>query len=585
MREMSDLLRAEESRRLYVLTTVTFGFVTFGLAVAFRFSEMGLQRLSLAVLAAAVSGLLVLGWVHRGGSSVRGGLMATSILYVLVAYSSFLLGGPAFDWFYVVPVLGALLVGMQAGWLFSGLVLLSATFLWIAPSYGLELTGQVAAGLQQQEALASRLSVVVAIGLLLSAIGSQQRHSRSILERVNNELNYEMNQRTEMQARVVRTERAASMGSLAAGMAHEINTPLTYVIGNLELLKTYLANQLAASPPQVQSETESMLSEAIEGSYRVAGLVRDLKTFAHADEEAKGAVNLAQIIDRASKMVAHEIKHRAQVEIECPEGIEVLGNPGRVLQVVINLLTNAAHSVEPGSAKDNWIRVSVKFREGRIFLRVADTGSGIDSELMERIFEPFFTTKVVGFGMGMGLSITRNVLHSMGGEIDLEYSSPDGTAFVVAFPPSEVSEVQPAPEWVPDQAISASKTELKLLIVDDEKQVLSYLGASLSHYRAETEIDGQSAIQRAAEGNFDVILCDLMMPQVTGMEIYAALQERNPSAANRMIFMTGGAFVEEAAEFLKGFSGRCVEKPIELAALESRIRARVEATQGPEMVD
>jgi signal transduction histidine kinase/CheY-like chemotaxis protein len=588
MRKMSDLLRAEESRRLYVLTTVTLAFLTFGLVVAYRFSEMGFFRLSFAVLLAAVSSLLVLGWVHRGGSSLRGGLMATTLLYILVGYSSLLLGGidgPAFDWFYVVPVLAALLAGMQAGWFFSGLVILSAIFLWIAPSYGLEPAGQVAAGLQQQEALASRLSVVAAIGLLLSALGAQQRHSRSILERVNNELNYEMNQRTEMQARVVRTERAASMGSLAAGMAHEINNPLTYVIGNLELLKTYLANQLEANPPRVRSEIDAMLSEAIEGSYRVAGLVRDLKTFSHINEEETGAVNLAQVIDRASKMVAHEIKHRAQLEIECPESIEVLGNPGRVLQVVINLLSNAAHSVEPGSAKDNRIRVSAKNSEGRVLLRIADTGSGIGPDLRERIFEPFFTTKAVGFGTGMGLSITRNVLHSMGGEINLEYSSPDGTAFVVALPPSENLRGKGARDLVPGQALSASKPELKLLIVDDEEQVLSYLAASLPHHRTEIESDGRRAIRMAAEGDFDVILCDLMMPQVTGMEIYAALQEINPSVANRLIFMTGGAFVQEAVDFLTGFSGRWVEKPIELAELESRIWARVEATQGSEAVD
>jgi len=582
MQEMSDLLRAEESRRLRLLNVVTLLFVAIGTVFVYRYYRLGLPEISIATLASMLSGGLVLVWVRRGGSSLTGGMLIASALFLLIMYASFFLGGvqgPAFDWFYVVPILGALLVNARVGGFFTGLVLLAAGFLWLAPTYGIQVPNKMPFEFREEEIISNRLSAVLAIGVLLGALAAQQRHSRGILERVNNELNYEMNQRTEMQARVVRTERAASMGSLAAGMAHEINNPLTYVIGNLELVKAYLAKELKSSLPGVKIETEAMLSEALDGAYRVAGLVRDLKTFTHASDEEMNSVDLAEILDRAVKMVGHEVKHRAQLEIDCPEDIKVLGNSGRVLQVVINLLTNAAHSIEPGSVQNNWIRLSATLDDGRVLFKVVDTGSGIDPSRVERIFEPFFTTKAVGYGMGMGLSITRNILQSMGGAIDLEYSSPRGTAFVVAFPPSESLESEAPAKSASALSVSAPRPELKVLVIDDEKQVLSYLAMSLSHHEVEVEADGRNAIRVAAEGNFDVIICDLMMPQVTGMEIYAALKERDPSVANRMIFMTGGVFMQEAADFLGRFGGRWIEKPIDLAEMESRIWARVEAVQ------
>ena len=118
-----------------------------------------------------------------------------------------------------------------------------------------------------------------------------------------------------------------------------------------------------------------MLSEAIEGAYRVAALVRDLKTFSHSGEEKIEPIDLGKAIDRATKMTGNEIRHRAQLEVECPSGILILGNRGRILQVLINLLTNAAHAIEPGFSESNFIRVTVQRREGRVLLEVTDTGS------------------------------------------------------------------------------------------------------------------------------------------------------------------------------------------------------------------
>ena len=546
----------------------------------YRYSQMGIPELAIAVGIMMFFSLLTLGWVRKSGNASGGGLLLTLGLLALLIYSNWFSGGignPRFGWFYVIPMLGALLVSARVGWLFAAVVFLLTLVFWMVPQYGLEISNSIPAELSAEENLAIRLSAVVAIGVILGALSAQQNFARNTLERVNNELTYEMNQRSEMQARVVRSERAASMGSLAAGMAHEINNPLTYVIGNLELLKTYLPQGMESNSEEMRAEAEAMLSEAVEGAYRVASLVRDLKTFSHTSEEEMASIDLGETIDRATKMVGNEIRHRARLEIECPAGVNVLGNQGRILQVVINLLTNAAHAIEPGSVESNTIRLSVNSREGRVLLKVMDSGSGIDPDLSERIFEPFFTTKAVGFGMGMGLSITRNILHSMGGTIDLEYSSAEGTAFVVAFPP--FSEGAAEAEGEDGERIPGPRPRLRILVVDDEESVLRYLAVSLSHHDVTTEVDGDAAVERATEGTFDIILCDLMMPRKTGMEIHADLQQRRPAMADRMIFMTGGVFVEEAAAFLSDLSGRWVEKPIDFGELEGRIWARMEAPE------
>lgn len=576
----SDLLRAEERRRLRLLTIVTLLLFGMGPIFIYRYSQMGIPELAIAVGIMMFFSLLTLGWVRKSGNASGGGLLLTLGLLALLIYSNCFSGGisnPHFGWFYVIPMLGALLMSARVGWLFTAAVFLLTIVFWMVPQYGLEISNSIPAELREEENLAIRLSAVVAIGVILGALSAQQNFARNTLERVNNELTYEMNQRSEMQARVVRSERAASMGSLAAGMAHEINNPLTYVIGNLELLKTYLPQGMESDSEETRLEAEAMLSEAVEGAYRVASLVRDLKTFSHTSEEEMASIDLGETIDRATKMVGNEIRHRARLEIECPAGVNVLGNQGRILQVVINLLTNAAHAIEPGSVESNTIRLSVSSREGRVLLKVMDSGSGIDPDLSERIFEPFFTTKAVGFGMGMGLSITRNILHSMGGTIDLEYSSSEGTAFVVAFPP--FSEGAAEAEGEDRGRIPGPRPRLRILVVDDEESVLRYLAVSLSHHDVTTEVDGDAAVERATEGTFDIILCDLMMPRKTGMEIHADLQQRRPAMADRMIFMTGGIFVEEAADFLSGLSGRWVEKPIDFGELEGRIWARMEAPE------
>lgn len=582
MKARSDLLVAEETQRIRVLTAVTTIFVGMAPVFVYGYYAIGVPRLAVVVAAGACLAVVAVTWARRHDESLKGGAMVTAALLLVLAYSNYCSGGignPNFGWLYVIPMLGALLGNARLGWAYSGIVFLLTVLFFLAPDYGFEIPNYVPEETRAQQGLFNRLSAIVAIGVILGALASQQKYSRSLLERINDELTYEMNQRSEMQERMLRTERAASMGSLAAGMAHEINNPLTYVIGNLELLQAEQAP--GETEGRASREDESILSEAIEGAYRVAALVKDLKTFSHSGENNLEPVDLGGAIGRATKMTGNEIRHRAQLEVECPSGIMVLGNRGRILQVLVNLLTNAAHAIESGFSESNFIRITVQRREGRVLLEVTDSGSGIDPEIAERIFEPFVTTKAVGFGMGMGLSITRNVLQAMGGAIEVAHSSPEGTTFRLTLQP-HVQESEEAPDsHVETETASARKnSRLSVLIIDDEERVLAYLESALSHHDVSVVADGSKAVDRASAGDFDVVLCDLMMPRMSGMEIYSELKERNPNVAARMLFMTGGVFAEKVADFLATLPGRWIEKPIDVAELESRIWSTIDAAEG-----
>jgi len=578
----SNLLLAEESQRIRVLTAVTIVFVGMAPVFVYRYYAIGIPRLAVAVAAGACLAAVAVTWARRHDESLKGGAIVTAALLLVLVYSNYCSGGignPNFGWLYVIPMLGALLGNARLGWAYSAIVFLLTLFFFLAPDYGFEIPNYVPEEARAQQGLFNRLTAIVAIGVILGALASQQNYSRSLLERINDELTYEMNQRSEMQERVVRTERAASMGSLAAEMAHEINNPLTYVIGNLELLQ---AEQAPGETDDTESrEGENILSEAIEGAHRVAALVKDLKTFSHSGEERVEIIDLGKAIDRATKMTGNEIRHRAQLEVECPSGILILGNRGRILQVLVNLLTNAAHAIESGFSESNFIRITVQRREGLVLLEVTDSGSGIDPEIAERIFEPFVTTKGVGFGMGMGLSITRNVLQAMGGTIEVAHSSPEGTTFRLTLQPNVEESEEASDPHGEAEAVSARKdSRLSVLIIDDEERVLAYLESALSHHDVSVVADGPKAVDRASTGDFDVVLCDLMMPRMSGMEIYSELKERNPNVAARMLFMTGGVFAEKVAGFLETFPGRWIEKPIDIAELESRIWSTIEAAEG-----
>jgi CheY-like chemotaxis protein/anti-sigma regulatory factor (Ser/Thr protein kinase) len=278
-------------------------------------------------------------------------------------------------------------------------------------------------------------------------------------------------------------------------------------------------------------------------------------------------VDVRGIVESATQMAWHEIRHRARLVKSLAEVPPIEGNEARLGQVFLNLLVNAAQAIPEGQADKNEVRVATRTDErGNIVVEVSDTGMGIPPENVSRVFDPFFTTK--GDGTGLGLSISYGAIRGLGG--DIEVKSENGrTTFQVTLPPSKA--------WRAAGPISShdvrALTRRRVLVVDDERLVGTAIARALSE-DSDVDVvnDAQQALARIAKGDrYDVILCDLMMPVMTGMDLYAEIVRIAPKLVGRLVFMTGGAFTPRARAFLESVVNPCLEKPIDTSKLRSII--------------
>ena len=279
------------------------------------------------------------------------------------------------------------------------------------------------------------------------------------LEAANTRLADSLKQLQSTQAQLLFADRLASMGRLAAGVGHEINNPLAYVVSNLKYIHNEL-NRTEAPTPEERHELLTAVVDAREGAERVRVIVQDLKTLSRPDEASNAPVDLGAVVRSAVKVAAHELRRRARVVEDVQDVPQVLGHPARLGQVFLNLLINAAHSIPEGNAEAHVIRVVARrgAHDRVVEVEVSDTGCGIAPEHLERIFDPFFTTKPVGEGTGLGLSVCHSILRGMGATIRVESQLGRGTTFHLVLPAAR-----------PDQRMeisSTSKTSTELAGMD-----------------------------------------------------------------------------------------------------------------------
>ncbi|HEY6004154.1 MAG TPA: ATP-binding protein [Anaeromyxobacter sp.] len=369
--------------------------------------------------------------------------------------------------------------------------------------------------------------------------------------------------------RLAVADRMASVGTLAAGVAHEINNPLAYVIANLSA-----ASESAAALPDGAVDLQDALREAREGAERVRRIVAELRTFSRPDEAARGPIDVRRVLDAAVNLARHEIRHRAQVVKRYEDVPPVDANESRLAQAFLNLIVNAAQAIPEGRAEANQIRLSARLAEGRVRVEVEDTGVGIAPEHIGRIFDPFYTTKPVGVGTGLGLSICHGIVSSLGGEIRVDSVPGKGSTFAVVLP---ASSARPLPQAAEPPAAAPAGRRGRVLVVDDEPPLAQSLRRTLGREHDVVAVSsGRAALDLVARGErFDVILCDLMMPEITGMDLSERLAREAPDAARALVFMTGGAFTPRAREFLDDPSRRHIEKPFDLEALRALVRELV----------
>jgi PAS domain S-box-containing protein len=418
----------------------------------------------------------------------------------------------------------------------------------------------------------------------------------------------DVTERRRLQADLAQADRLASMGMLAAGVAHEINNPLAYVLFNVESLAqdlprlTGAAQRCAAAlrdhvgdegvaavagdgaellEPAALADAADRAREALEGAQRIREIARSLGTFSRVEQAELAAVDLNTVVEHAATMAHNEIRFRARLVKDLGPVPAVRASAGKLAQVFVNLLVNAAHAIDEGAVERNRITLRTWAEAGEVLAEVADTGVGIPPENLERVFEPFFSTKKLGQGSGLGLSICRTLLAGFGGAIRVESKVGTGTRFVVRLPALReapaAATAAPAPAAEP---VTAARG--RILVVDDEEQIRRSLQRLLgtAHEVVAAASGAEARARLEQDQDFDVILCDLMMPELSGMDLHAWLAEAHPALAAKVVFISGGAFTPRGAEYMARVGNLRIEKPFDAGKLVMLVADLVAAARG-----
>jgi signal transduction histidine kinase len=384
-------------------------------------------------------------------------------------------------------------------------------------------------------------------------------------------------ERAQMQEQLMISDRMASVGMMAAGVAHEINNPLSAVIGNLTLALDDLDE--IERDGGVTNGLRKVLAEvrnAREAAERIRNVASDLQLFARSDVEDHGAVDVERVIESSLRMAHNEIRHRARLRTTFAHVPPVDANESRLGQVFLNLIINAAQSIPEGTAEDNEISVSTALAaDGTVVVAVSDTGSGMSADVKRNLFAPFFTTKPIGVGTGLGLSICQRIVTSMGGTITAESEPGNGSTFRVHLLPA----VGAVLTRNPVATIARAPTRRgAVLTIDDEHSIGLLVAATLcNEHDVTVTTSAREALDRIEKGaRYDAILCDLMMPDVTGMDFHSELTRIAPDQVSRVIFLTGGAFTSQAREFLDDIDNLRIDKPFEIGALRRTVNDQIE---------
>jgi CheY-like chemotaxis protein len=332
---------------------------------------------------------------------------------------------------------------------------------------------------------------------------------------------------------------------------------------------------------RVGPEEAALVAEVRTGIDRIAAIVRDLRFFGRDDDDPPGPIDLAAAIDAAERLVLHEIRPRGNLVKQYDALPTVIGVARRVEQVFVNLFLNAAHALDDTTR--GRIVVSARVTPERVVVLVEDNGSGIPKETLDVMFDPFFTTRAVGGGTGLGLSICRDIVVRVGGDLVARSTVGEGTTMeltLVRATSASVEAAALAPPPLPAEA-RASTPSLRVLIVDDEPLIVQSLTRMLA---SRVTVVGESAGARALElilgdPEFDVIVCDVMMPGMTGIELHERVAREKPERAGRFVFITGGTYTARARDYLERISNTRLDKPFDVTKLVAAID-RVASGQG-----
>ena len=458
--------------------------------------------------------------------------------------------------------------------------------------------------------------------LVLELVGGtvdDQAECRVVATDVTERRRAEAEKRT-IEIGLAQADRLANMGVLAAGIAHEVNNPLTYLLHHADSLAVDIPRLAAALgrwgaavrrrlgdaafadlvgsdaellEPAFLDELAQQARDVQDGARRISEISRSFRAFSHADLGNPAAVDVARAISAAARLAAGEIKYRAELRQELAPTPPVWASEGKLAQVFLNLLLNAAHAIPAGRARDHRITLRTWTEGADVLAEVADTGVGIPPENLDLIFEPFFTTKARDSGTGLGLALCKTLLGEVGGTLRVESQLGHGARFVVRLPamPPEAAPASPRPAAAASAAASppaaptpapAGPIRGRVLLIDDEEPIRRLLTRLIAkHHDVVAVASGQEACALLEHDcEFDVVVCDLMMPTMTGMDVHDWIVSRAPALAERLVFCTGGAFTPKATEYLDRLKNPVLSKPLSFERLAQLLADGVAASRG-----
>lgn len=459
---------------------------------------------------------------------------------------------PLLTWNLLIPATAVLFRGVRTAYAWMVALTGSWLFLWWLDHQGL----LPAPHSHLRPAMLHLLDLFNLVGVMLLLIIIVGSHARVVAK--------QQLEREELRKQLTHSEHLASLGTLAASIGHEINNPLAYTIHNLE----YLCAERIRTHSAPEEQTRA-LSDALEGAKRVQRITARLNAFARRSADPRPML-VDQAVQVALDLARSALNQVAQVVVKIQPALSVRATD-ELVQVLLNVLVNAADAIGTDSDRrqPGIISVTATAEGDHVLLEVKDNGPGMTEEVLERIFDPFFTTKDPGRGTGLGLAISQQIVTQLAGTIAVSSLPAQGTVVSVRLPLT--ASVPPAALRVP----STSDEVARVLIVDDEPALLRAMKRHLKDYQIDTVSDGKAALSALANNRYALVLCDVMMPKITGPDLYLQTkQELGEEVASLFVFMTGGAFLPEQARALKETGCPTLPKPIDASLVSSELERR-----------
>jgi len=381
-----------------------------------------------------------------------------------------------------------------------------------------------------------------------------------------------------------RTERLAALGTVMAGVAHDINNPLSFVLLGLAEAEHELG-ALGADHPREVAEIQSTLAEVRSGAEQVQLITAGLCVQSESRAQDFSPVDVHEALKSALRFVRSDSQGKVALVKDLGDCPMVLANPSALSQVFLSLLLNAIQAFPDRSPSENILRIRTRASSNadRVIVDVIDNGLGIPKQYSEKVFDPFFTTKPPGEGTGLGLFISRKALNGFGGELVIDSQEGLGTTVRVVLLAANSCATEPdrpvheasTPALRPQPSLAEDAVPGRVLVIDDEAAVCRSLARILRGHDVTLSQDASRALDLCRTQPFDLIFCDLMMPGTDGVAFYDSLHTTHPNQASGVVFMTGGVFSNAAAEFVEKLENPVINKPFDIGALRSLVRDRL----------